>query len=252
VKQFFLKIWLKLWPWLKNKYVLTIAVFAIWMLFFDQNNMVDRIKMSSEIRQLEEDREYYREQIRKDSTRLNELTTDQENLEKYAREQFLMKKPDEDIRLPMQWSGEENAGLSGSRPWRSPDANYPQVNVALQENDSDSLLSHYRELIQLRKAHAALRTGQTILLETGNSGVYAILRSEGDEHLLVLANLTGSAIEDYALTLNDEVFPDGAIIPKTLFGDKQGVQATISNKRFKDYKPLGELPPYQAFVFQLK
>ena len=162
------------------------------------------------------------------------------------------KKPDEDIRLPMQWSGEENAGLSGSRPWRSPDANYPQVNVALQENDSDSLLSHYRELIQLRKAHAALRTGQTILLETGNSGVYAILRSEGDEHLLVLANLTGSAIEDYALTLNDEVFPDGAIIPKTLFGDKQGVQATISNKRFKDYKPLGELPPYQAFVFQLK
>ena len=97
MKQFFLKIWLKLWPWLKNKYVLTIAVFAIWMLFFDQNNMVDRIKMSSEIRQLEEDREYYREQIRKDSTRLNELTTDQENLEKYAREQFLMKKPDEDI-----------------------------------------------------------------------------------------------------------------------------------------------------------
>jgi len=77
--------------------VLTIAVFAIWMLFFDQNNMVDRMKMSSEIRQLEEDREYYREQIRKDSTRLHELTTDRENLEKYAREQFLMKKPDEDV-----------------------------------------------------------------------------------------------------------------------------------------------------------
>lgn len=93
MKDFFLKIW----PWLKNKYVLTISVFAIWMLFFDQNNVVDRIKMTREINQLEEDREYYLEQIQKDSARLSELTTNKENLEKYAREQFLMKKPNEDV-----------------------------------------------------------------------------------------------------------------------------------------------------------
>ena len=93
MKRFFLKIW----PWLRNKYVLTISVFAIWMLFFDQNNVVDRMKMTSEIRQLEEDREYYLEQIQKDSARLSELTTNKENLEKYAREQFLMKKSDEDV-----------------------------------------------------------------------------------------------------------------------------------------------------------
>ena len=67
------------------------------MLFFDQNNMVDRMRMSSEIRQLEDDREYYIEQIEKDSTRLHELTTDKDNLEKYAREQFLMKKKNEDV-----------------------------------------------------------------------------------------------------------------------------------------------------------
>ena len=91
------EIFLKIWPWLKNKYVLTIAVFAIWMLFFDQNNVVDRMKMSKEIRQLEDDREYYLEQIQKDSTRFHELTTDQDNLEKYAREQFFMKKKNEDV-----------------------------------------------------------------------------------------------------------------------------------------------------------
>ncbi len=68
------------------------AIFAIWMLFFDQNNMVDRIQMKAEIRQLENDREYYLEQIQIDSARLHELTTNRENLEKYAREQFLMKK----------------------------------------------------------------------------------------------------------------------------------------------------------------
>lgn len=87
----------KLWPWLRNKYVLTISLFVIWILFFDQNNMVDRMKMSSEIRQLDKDREFYEEQIKTDSTRLNELTTNKANLEKYAREQFLMKKPDEDV-----------------------------------------------------------------------------------------------------------------------------------------------------------
>ena len=93
MKAFFVKIW----PWLRNKYVLTIAVFSIWMLFFDQNNAVDRIRMGSEIRQLEEDREYYLEQIQKDSANLSELTTNKENLEKYAREQFLMKKSNEDV-----------------------------------------------------------------------------------------------------------------------------------------------------------
>ena len=93
MKQFFLKIW----PWLRNKYVLTITIFAVWMLFFDQNNLVDRMRMGSEIRQLEGDREYYQEQILKDSARLSELTTNKENLEKYAREQFLMKKENEDV-----------------------------------------------------------------------------------------------------------------------------------------------------------
>jgi cell division protein DivIC len=93
MKAFFLKIW----PVLRNKYVITISVFGIWMLFFDQNNLVDRMRMSAEIRQMEADREYYIDQIEKDSTRLHELTTDKDNLEKYAREQFLMKKKNEDV-----------------------------------------------------------------------------------------------------------------------------------------------------------
>jgi len=93
MKEFFLKIW----PWVKNKYVITLLVFFIWMLFFDQNNLLDRIRMYSEIRQLEDEQEYYEQEIKKDSTRLHELTTDKDNLEKYAREQFYMKKPDEDV-----------------------------------------------------------------------------------------------------------------------------------------------------------
>jgi hypothetical protein len=96
------KFLLRAWPWMKNKYVITISVFVVWMLFFDQNNVVDRLKMRSEIRQLETDKAYYIEQIRLDSARYQELTTDKENLEKYAREQFLMKKPDEDVFVVIQ------------------------------------------------------------------------------------------------------------------------------------------------------
>jgi cell division protein FtsB len=94
-----LAIFRRIWPYLKNKYVVTISVFTIWMLFIDQNNVVDQVKMSREIKQMEADREYYLEQIQTDSARLHELTTDRDNLEKYAREQYLMKKKDEDVFL---------------------------------------------------------------------------------------------------------------------------------------------------------
>lgn len=53
--------------------------------------------MGREIRALEADRLYYLDQIENDSTRLHELTTDRDNLEKYAREQYYMKKSNEDV-----------------------------------------------------------------------------------------------------------------------------------------------------------
>ncbi len=68
-------------------------------------------------------------------------------------------KPDENIRRPMQWSAEVNAGFSTGNPWREPDSNFEIVNVANQTNDPASLFSHYRNLIQLRNAYPALQSG---------------------------------------------------------------------------------------------
>ena len=93
-----MKDWIKpIWPWMRNKYAITILLFLVWIIFFSQNNLVDRFRMISDINQLEADKEYYKEQINRDSTRLHELTTNNENLEKFAREQYYMKKDDEDI-----------------------------------------------------------------------------------------------------------------------------------------------------------
>lgn len=92
-----LKIWKKILPYVKNKFILTILIFIIWLLFFDHNNLIDRAKELRHLRQLEKDKKYYIERIDKDSKRLEQLKTNNKNLEKFAREQYLMKKDNEDI-----------------------------------------------------------------------------------------------------------------------------------------------------------
>jgi cell division protein FtsB len=82
---------------LRNKYVFTTLLFFIWLLFFDQNNLAERRKSTSEYNQLIEEKNYYLIKIEEDRKRINELKTDADNLEKFAREQYLMKKDDEDI-----------------------------------------------------------------------------------------------------------------------------------------------------------
>lgn len=82
---------------LKNKYVLAVVVLTIWMLFFDQNNLIDRVVNMRKYQQLKKDKEYYQTKIEEDRKKLLELRTNRENLEKFAREQYLMKKDNEDI-----------------------------------------------------------------------------------------------------------------------------------------------------------
>jgi cell division protein FtsB len=97
-KRFFLALpSKKYFRFLKNKYILTLVLFFLWLLFFDQNNLLERHKLNSEYNQLLQEREYYMQKIEEDRKRIKELKTDNENLEKFAREQYLMKKDNEDI-----------------------------------------------------------------------------------------------------------------------------------------------------------
>ncbi|MBN1144459.1 MAG: septum formation inhibitor [Bacteroidales bacterium] len=82
---------------LRNKYVLTALVFLFWLLLFDQNNLAERRKSNRKYNQLLEEKGYYLQKIDEDRKRINELKTNTENLEKFAREQYLMKKDNEDI-----------------------------------------------------------------------------------------------------------------------------------------------------------
>lgn len=93
------KIWFSILPLLKNKFTLSFILFFVWIIFFDQNNIIDRISNLRQLHQLENDYNYYSDKIKETNDRLKELRSNPKNLEKFAREQYKMKKPNEDIFL---------------------------------------------------------------------------------------------------------------------------------------------------------
>ncbi len=84
-------------PVLRNKYILTFIAFILWLLLFDSNNLIARYKEIRNLHKLRYEREYYLNRIEEDKRKLHELKTDNRNLEKFAREQYRMKRSDEDL-----------------------------------------------------------------------------------------------------------------------------------------------------------
>lgn len=69
------------------------------MIFLDDHNILFLRQNLNKLKKYRVEKEYYKEKLSVDSQKLKELQTDAKNLEKFAREQFLMKKKDEDIFL---------------------------------------------------------------------------------------------------------------------------------------------------------
>ena len=88
----------KIFRFISNKYVLILLVFVVWMMFFDENSLVNHWELDREIDKLEKSNEYYKEEINKDKKVIDNLN-DPDSLEKYAREEYKMKKENEEIFL---------------------------------------------------------------------------------------------------------------------------------------------------------
>jgi len=67
------------------------------MIFLDSNDLISRFKMSSKLRNLDREKEFYQEKISDVEKDRTELMTNKELLEKFAREKYLMKKESEDL-----------------------------------------------------------------------------------------------------------------------------------------------------------
>lgn len=82
---------------LRNKYVIASLLFLTWIIFFDENSIVSHQKNKRRLYELKQQEEYYRARIEADKEKLEDLKAGEEKLEKFAREQYYMSKPDEDV-----------------------------------------------------------------------------------------------------------------------------------------------------------
>lgn len=79
-----------------NKYAIIFSIFIVWMVFFDENSYLNHMEFDSEIEKLENEKEYYKSEIYIDSSLINKLDNEKE-IEKFAREEYKMKKENEEI-----------------------------------------------------------------------------------------------------------------------------------------------------------
>ena len=86
-------------PWLKivsNKYLLILLLFSVWMLFLDNYSYMDQRQLNKQMNELQDNKKYYQDEIRKDIENIK-LLKNQDQVEKYAREKYYMKRENEDV-----------------------------------------------------------------------------------------------------------------------------------------------------------
>lgn len=98
-------------------------------------------------------------------------------------------------RTPMQWDDSANAGFAsaGVKPWLPVPSQYHLVNVQAEENNPDSLLSWYKDLIHLKQTNVVVAEGDETMLDTENSKVLSWMRQKpGSPAIVVSVNFTAA------------------------------------------------------------
>jgi glycosidase len=155
-------------------------------------------------------------------------------------------KPDERIRTPMPWTDAPiRVGFTEGIPWEPPDLGFSIANVQLETDDSYSLLSLYRRLIQFRSTSNALRFGATTVIEPGTTDLYVVARSYGGQHVVVVMNMTGREVADYSIDLSQIVTGGATATPLVGVLDEAAVIDPTT------YRPVASIPPYAAIVIEV-
>lgn len=89
--------WHDIPPFIRNKYFVTGLVFVVWLTFFDRFDLFTQWGLTADLNNKKKEMDYYRD-MTKEMERINEETfSNDQSLERFAREEYLMKKKDEDI-----------------------------------------------------------------------------------------------------------------------------------------------------------
>ena len=98
-------------------------------------------------------------------------------------------------RTPMHWTAGENAGFTEGTPWLPIHDNYKTCNVETEEKDPDSILSWYRSMAAVRKAHEELIDGSFEEILNEHKQIYAFIRRGSSHEAIVLTNFSREAAE---------------------------------------------------------
>jgi glycosidase len=165
-------------------------------------------------------------------------------------------KPDENLRTPMQWSNQINAGFTTATPWRAPNQGYQRQNVAGQARDPNSILSTYRNMIRLRLANPALADGDFAAVETSDNKVLAFLRSpattaRGDASFLIVANLSSEPIKGAKLSMKESPLRRAKM--RDAWDEKIEFTAPKLSTRggFEGFVPVEELAPRSVTIIKV-
>jgi len=86
----------KVLKFISNKYIIVLLFFFAWMLFFDNYSYIEHRILNKELFELDDNKKYYKNEIQKDKSKIKILKNPNQ-IEKYAREKYFMKKDSEDI-----------------------------------------------------------------------------------------------------------------------------------------------------------
>ncbi|MEX0720707.1 MAG: alpha-amylase family glycosyl hydrolase [Balneolaceae bacterium] len=170
---------------------------------------------------------------------------------------MLGQKPDENIRLPMQWSDESNAGFTTGSPWRDPNSNYTEFNVEEMVEDENSLFNHYKDLIQLRNELEGLKTGEYEAGISSHEGVVTFLRGiPNNSHHLIAINLTADTVSGVSANFSNYFFhasePDSYWFEEMVYGNMEtGQHEYDTGGKVSENEQVVEniiLPPYAIEV----
>ncbi len=161
------------------------------------------------------------------------------------------KKPDEQIRNPMQWSSEPGAGFTTGTPWESPQFDWRSINVQAQDRDAGSLLNHYRRLIHLRNAHVALGSGDLAVGSASDSAIAVFVRRSPGETLMIALNFGARAVSRGSVTMAPEsgAFPMGRF--ERIYEDPTNGCLPELSILTSSSVTLGQIAPYGFCVFRL-
>ena len=162
---------------------------------------------------------------------------------------MLGQKPDEDIRLPMQWSSSSNAGFTTGSPWRAPKTDYPNKNVVDQQKEPRSLWRTYQDVISTRNTQRALKTGNYSAISSSDNSIFSFIRQENEAQIIVVANLTANSKSNVNVNLSSSSLIAGAYQLVDLLSGIQ-VNMTINSGGGFNLN-LEEMEAHSTYIFKL-